>query len=189
MIAEAVDEVRPKIVEKNPEMAPADLEAVAHAVGVGAVVFANVVPQRDRDVDFDLDKVTSLSGDSGPYLQYTLARCWNIERKAGEVVDGAADWSLLSHDAEWAVARKLLEFGEHVARAAVNCEPHVVAHYLLDLAGEFSRWYSLGNDDATLRVICEDLPTRRARLALVHAVKRTLTRGLAMLGLAEVTRM
>lgn len=189
VIAEAVDEVRPRIAEKNPEMPPAELEAVAHAVGIGAVVFANVVPQRDRDVDFDWEKVTSLSGDSGPYLQYTLARCWNIERKAGELVDGPADWTLLSHDAEWAVARKLLEFGEHVARAAVNCEPHVVAHYLLDLAGEFSRWYTQGNEDASLRVICDDLPTRRARLALVHAVKRTLTRGLAMLGLAEVTRM
>ncbi len=189
VIAEAVDAVRPKIVEKNADMAPADLEAVAHTVGVGAVVFANVVPQRDKDVDFDMDKVTSLSGDSGPYLQYTLARCWNIERKGGETVDGPADWALLRHDAEWAVARKLLEFGEHVARAAVNCEPHVVAHYLLDLAGEFSRWYTLGNDDPPLRVLCEDPDLRRARLALVHAVKRVLTRGLAILGLGEVTRM
>jgi arginyl-tRNA synthetase len=61
--------------------------------------------------------------------------------------------------------------------------------YLLELAGDFSRWYTLGNGDAALRVLCEDRETRRARLALVHAVKRALTRGLSLLGLAEVTRM
>ena len=159
------------------------------ALNVGAVVFANVLPQRDRDVDFDWDKVVSIQGDSGPYLHYTLARCWNIEHKAGEVVDGAADLTRLSHDAEWAVARRLLDFGDYVARAAVGCEPHIVAHYLLELAGDFSRWYTIGNDDPALRVLCEDPATRRARLALVHAVKRALTRGLALLGLGEVRRM
>ncbi|MBK9037310.1 MAG: arginine--tRNA ligase [Myxococcales bacterium] len=189
VIAEAVDRIRAIIVEKNPDLPAAEVEATAQTVGVGAVVFANVLPQRDRDVDFDWDKVVSIQGDSGPYLHYTLARCWNIERKAGEVVDGAADLALLTHDAEWAVARRLLDFGDYVVRAAENCEPHVVAHYLLELAGDFSRWYALGNDDAALRVLCDDLAIRRARLALVHAVKRALTRGLALLGLGEVRRM
>ncbi len=189
VITEAAERVRPTIAANHPDLPAAEVDATAQTVGVGAVVFANVLPQRDRDVDFDWDKVVSIAGDSGPYLHYTLARCWSIERKAGEVVDDAAELTRLTHDAEWAVARRLLDFGDHVARAAAGCEPHVVAHYLLELAGDFSRWYTLGNGDAALRVLCEDRETRRARLALVHAVKRALTRGLALLGLAEVTRM
>ncbi|MEZ4399819.1 MAG: arginine--tRNA ligase [Kofleriaceae bacterium] len=189
VFAEAAERVTAIIRDKNPDLAPADVAAIADVVGVGAVVFANVLPQRDKDIDFDWDKVVSLSGDSGPYLHYTLARCWNIERKAGETVDGDADLALLTHDAEWAVVRRLLGFGDHVARAAAGCEPHVVAHYLLELAGDFSYWYTLGNGDAALRVLCEDVALRRARLALVYAVKRALTRGLALLGLGEVTRM
>lgn len=189
VIDEASERVGPTIAANHPDMSPEELAATTRVVAVGAVVFANVLPQRDRDVDFDWDKVVSITGDSGPYLHYTLARCWSIERKAGETVDGGVDLSRLSHDAEWAVARRLLDFGDHVARAAAGCEPHVVAHYLLELAADFSRWYTLGNGDPALRVLCEDVDTRRARLALVHAVKRTLTRGLALIGLGEVQRM
>ncbi|MBK7070860.1 MAG: arginine--tRNA ligase [Myxococcales bacterium] len=184
VFAEASEQVRPLIAEAQPDMPAAQLDRTAEQIGVGAVVFANVLPQRDKDVEFDWDKVLSLSGDSGPYLQYTLARCWSIHRKAGApALDAAVDVGRLTHDAEWAVARRLLDVGDYVARAADNCEPHVVAHYLLELAGDFSRWYTLGNGDADLRVLCDDADVRAARLALVAAVRTWLTRGLAMLGL------
>jgi len=142
------------------------------------------LPQRDKDIDFDWDKILSLSGDSGPYLQYTVARCWAILRKAGNPPVGEARYELLTHDAEWAVARRLLDFGDHVARAAVSCEPHILAHYLLDLAGDFSRWYTAGNSDASLRVVCEDAELRTARIELVRTTRDALTRGLSILGLS-----
>ena len=184
VFAEAIDEVRPIITAAQPDLAPEVLERTAQQIGIGAVVFANVLPQRDKDVDFDWDKALSLTGDSGPYLQYTVARCHSIERKAGATAAGiAVDYARLTHDAEWAVARRLLELGDHVTRAVDHCEPHVVAHYLLELAGEFSRWYTLGNGDASLRVLCDDLDLRAARLALVQQVRVWLTRGLALLGL------
>ncbi len=184
VFAEASEQVRPLIAEAQPDMPAAQLDRTAEQIGVGAVVFANVLPQRDKDVEFDWDKVLSLSGDSGPYLQYTVARCWSIHRKAGApALEPAIDVGRLTHDAEWAVARRLLDVGDYVARAADNCEPHVVAHYLLELAGDFSRWYTLGNGDAALRVLCDDADVRAARLALVAAVRTWLTRGLAMLGL------
>ena len=184
VFAEAADEVRAKIAEVNPDMPPDQLEQVAREVGIGAVVFANVLPQRDKDVDFDWDKVLSISGDSGPYLQYTHARCASIGRRAGGWPEGVPDLALLTHDLEWAVARRLLDFGDHVARAAAACEPHIVAHYLLDLAGDLSRWYTGGNADASLRVLAEDPATRAARLALVRLTQQTLASGLGMLGLA-----
>ncbi len=188
-IAEA--EVREVIASVNPNL-PADVvDRVAPQIGIGAVVFANLATQREKDIDFDLEKAVSLDGDSGPYIQYSHARCASIARKAGETItsiDGI-DFTKLGHDAEWELAKKLLEFPEIVVRAADNSEPHVVAHYLLSLAGEFSRWYTTGNGDAGLRVLVDDVPTRRARLALVAAVQATLATGLGLLGIAAPDQM
>jgi arginyl-tRNA synthetase len=187
----AQDMVRDQIAIKNPDLPPAVVDDVARKVGIGAIVFANLVPQRDKDIDFDIDNAVSLEGDSGPYLQYSHARCAAILRKAGAPVASTAgvDFALLRHDAEWAVARKLFEFPEIVVRSADAAEPHVICHYLLQLAGEFSRWYTLGNGDASLRVLCDDAGTRQARLALVAAVQAALRDGLAMLGIAAPDQM
>ncbi len=187
VFAEATEGVRARIRAANEAMTDAEVDATARMVGIGAVVFATLAPQRDRDFDFDWEKVLSTEGDSGPYLQYSHARCASILRKAGAPValDDATRAALarLTHDGEWAVARRVLDFGDTVARAAASCEPHILAHYLLDLAGDFSRWYTLGNGDASLRVLCDDPETRRARLALTAAVRTALARGLALLGL------
>src|SRR5213078_4553613 len=183
--------VREVIAENNPEMPPDQVAEVARQVGIGAIVFANLAPQRDKDIDFDIEHAVSLEGDSGPYLQYSHARCASIARKAGGRVtdlDGI-DLGKLAHDAEWAIARRLLEFPESVVRSSESCEPHVICHYLLQLAAEFSRWYTLGNGDAALRVLCDDAATRRARLALVSAVQATLRDGLGMLGIAAPDQM
>jgi arginyl-tRNA synthetase len=183
--------VRTVIAQNNPEMKPELVTEVARQVGIGAIVFANLAPQRDKDIDFDIDHAVSLDGDSGPYLQYSHARCASIARKGGERVTdaGGIDLGKLAHDAEWAVARRLLEFPDAVVRSSEACEPHVIAHYLLQLAAEFSRWYTLGNGDPALRVLCEDAATRRARLALTAAVQATLRDGLAMLGIAAPDQM
>jgi arginyl-tRNA synthetase len=182
----AEDEVRDKISNELP----AELhDKVARQVGIGAVIFGNLAPQREKDLDFDLDKAVSLDGDSGPYLQYSHARCASILRKAGEPVSADVDFGKLAHDAEWAVAKRLFDFPDVVVRATDACEPHVICHYLLELAGEFSRWYTAGNTDASLRVLVDDLDTRRARLALVGAVQATLREGLSLLGIAAPDQM
>ncbi len=183
--------VRDVIAENNPSMG-ADLVAdVARQVGIGAIVFANLAPQRDKDIDFDIDHAVSLEGDSGPYLQYSHARCASLARKAGDRVTDleGIDLGRLTHDAEWAIARRLLEFPDAVVRSSEACEPHVICHQLLQLAAEFSRWYTLGNSDPALRVVCDDLVTRRARLALAAAVQATLRDGLAMLGIVAPDQM
>jgi len=185
--------VRARIRDVNPDLDAAIVDDVAPKVGIGAVVFANLQTQRDKDVDFELEKATSLDGDSGPYIQMSHARCASIMRKAKVTITRAdiddVDLTKLTHDAEWAVAKKLLELPEIVVRAADNSEPHGVAHYLLQLAGEFSRWYTQGNGDPSLRVLCEDAPTRRARLALVAGVQAAFATGLALLGMHAPPQM
>lgn len=209
VVAEAETRVRALLAEIHPELTGDALAKTASEVGTGAVVFANLASQRDKDVAFDWDRVIALQGDSGPYLQYSHARCAAIMRKAGNeppaTVDltphslsgsaarpgtaGAIDYATLTHDNEWAVARKLLAFPGAVVAATPKCEPHIICHYLLELAGEFSRWYTAGNGDAALRVLCDDVSTRRARLALVAAVKAVLREGLSLLGIAAPDQM
>lgn len=187
---EAADEIAGRIKTGDGGVAEADVPAIAHMVGTGAVVFANLVTQREKDVDFEWDKVLSTEGDSGPYLQYSHARCAAIQRKAGQAPAApAAAAALLTTDAEWAVARRLLDFGGVVARAGASCEPHLVCHYLLELAGDFSRWYTAGNGDAALRVLCDDPALRAARLTLVAATQAALASGLALLGLGAPAQM
>jgi arginyl-tRNA synthetase len=189
VVAEAETRVRALLADINPELAGPELEHVARVVGTGAVVFANLVSQRDKDVTFKWDRVTALQGDSGPYIQYSHARCASIMRKAGGRRDAAVDYTKLAHDNEWAVARKLLDWPSAVVAATPKCEPHIICHYLLELSGEFSRWYTAGNGDAALRVLCDDLPTRDARLALVAAVQAVLAEGLSLLGLEAPDHM
>jgi arginyl-tRNA synthetase len=183
--------VRAKIAEINPTMPHTLVEEVARQVGIGAIVFANLAPQRDKDIDFDIEHAVELEGDSGPYLQYSHARCASIGRKAGETVTSieGIDLSRLTTDLEWAIARRLLDFPDTVVRSSEACEPHVICHYLLQLSAEFSRWYTAGNSDTSLRILCDDPSTRRARLALTAATQVTLRDGLAMLGIVAPSEM
>jgi arginyl-tRNA synthetase len=195
------DEIRALIVEREQKaeaegkrvkkLPPELLDVVSRQVGIGSMVFANLSAQREKDIDFDLDKATNFSGDSGAYLQYSHARCASIQREAGETITSleGVDFSLLAHDAEWAVAKRLLDMPDIVVRAGDACEPHVVAHYLLDLAGEFSRWYTLGNGDKSLRVINDNPALQKARLALTAGVQAALATGLRLLGMAAPDQM
>ena len=189
VIGEAESRTRALLAEINPELTGAPLDLIANQIGKGAVIFANLTSQRDKDVEFEWDRVIALQGDSGPYLQYSHARCASIVKKAGTAVSTNVDFAKLATDAEWAVARRLLEFPSSVVAATPKCEPHVICHYLLALAGDFSRWYTAGNGTSSLRVLCDDMPTRAARLALVAAVQAVMAEGLSLLGLATPDQM
>ncbi len=164
-----------------------DVADTAQKVGIGAVMFANLMSQREKDVDFDWEKVMATDGDSGVYLQYAHARCASILRKAGHDTDGqAVDLTKLTAPGEWTLARRILDYADMAVRAGNNAEPHIICHYLLELAGDFSRFYTAGNGDPGLRVLCDDLVTQHARLALTAATKRVLGHGMALLGLRPV---
>jgi arginyl-tRNA synthetase len=185
-LREATDRSRDRVREENPEMDAAALERTARAVGIGAVVFANLVSQREKDVDFEWEDVLSTKGDSGPYVQYAHARCSSVLAKAGvsSVAELAeSDPAALTSDLEWALARGLTEYADAVVKATESNEPHFVSRYLLDLCATYSRWYTAGNTDTALRVLVDEPATRQARLALLAATRRVLADGLALLGL------
>jgi arginyl-tRNA synthetase len=192
LLQEAAERARERVREKNPDMPEAELAATSRTVGVGAVVFANLVSQRDKDVDFDWESVLSTEGDTGPYVQYAHARCSSVLAKAGQVSLAelaGADPAPLTGEPEWAVARLLPELADVVAKAAEQAEPHQLSRYLLDLGAAFARWYTAGNNDESLRILCPDPDTRRARLALLATTRATLRTGLALLGLGAPDAM
>ncbi len=197
LLRDVLDEAKARALAKMAEpgspsaqMPLAQAVVLAEQIGTGAVLFANLVTQREKDVDFEWDRALAAEGDSGVYLQYSHARCASIMRKASASPTNDVDHALLVADAEWAVAKRLLDFGDIVARAGAACEPHLIAHYLLDLAAEFSRWYNAGSGDPSLKVVRpDDLPLQGARIALAGALQKTMATGLSLLGIAAPDQM
>jgi arginyl-tRNA synthetase len=169
------------------------LREVVDEVGQGPVRFMMLYRKNDAPLDFDFAKVTEQSRDNPVfYVQYAHARASSVLRNVGEAFpdldleEGAlagADLSLLKDEAETALIRRIAQFPRLVEAAALAHEPHRIAFYLYDLAGDFHGLWNRGKDLPQLRFIYEsDRELTRARVALVAATKRVLASGLGILG-------
>ncbi len=164
------------INQKNPDLA--DKEEVASAVGVGAVVFHDLSNNRIKDVNFMWDEVLNFDGNTGPYVQYTYARCFGIlEKASAEGISGKGELCL-TDDTEAALIKTLKVFPEKVEQARSDLEPSVIARYLLDVCADYNRFY---HDCPVLRA--EDEKVKNTRVALVKATSIVLNNGLALIGL------
>lgn len=176
----AIELVRQVIEEKNPDLK--DREAVAKAVGIGAIVFNDLKNGRVKDVLFDWEQVLNFDGETGPYTQYTHARLCSIARKAGKKVDIAKlDYS--KFEEAGTLLALLGRFPKAVADAAANYEPSTLTSYVLDVAQTANRFYK------EHRVIGEAPPVEVARLAVVDAARTVLANGLRLLGIQAPTEM
>jgi len=186
VLTDAEEIVRGVIEEKNPDLANRD--EVARQVGVGAIIFSVLATRRVKDVNITLADILNFEGHTGPYVQYTHARCASIIRRAGGVPSGA-DLTKLDHPEEWEVAKMVGTFPDKLALAARDAEPSIIAQYLLSLCEAFSRYYNLGNEDPALKVLTEDPEVSAARLVLVAGVRSVLERGLWLLGIQAPEEM
>ncbi len=174
IFAEAIEKTTQIINEKNPDLE--DKEEVAKAVGVGAIIFNDLSNNRIRDVDFNWKEALSFEGNTGPYVQYTHARCESILEKSGVEINSAE--LVLSDDAEISLIKTLNLFPEKIVQARNELEPSVISRYLLEVCATFNRFY---HDCPVLKV--EDLTIKNTRLALVCATKNVLKNGLRLIGL------
>lgn len=174
------------------------LRDVVEQAGADVTRFVMLTRKNDAPLDFDFDKVLEQSKDNPVfYVQYANARVNSVLRKAREagidVSEAAlqgADLSVLTHEAELAMAKKIAEWPRLVEIAARNNEPHRVAFYLYELASEFHGLWNRGNDDTTLRFVQEgDVATSQAKIALARSVSVVISSGLAILGVTPVEEM
>ncbi|WP_428924665.1 arginine--tRNA ligase [Marinibacterium sp. SX1] len=174
------------------------LRDVVDQVGPDVTRFVMLTRKNDAPLDFDFDKVLEQSRENPVfYVQYAHARVNSVLRRAteaGVACDDAAlagaDLARLDHEAELGLARKLSEWPRLVEIAARTNEPHRVAFYLYELAGDFHALWNKGNDEPGLRFLQEDDPaTSQSKLALARAVAVVISAGLGILGVTPADEM
>lgn len=182
-------------VAKKPEGLEHDAEEqaqLAEAVGLGAVAFNYLCRSNTKEFHFSWEEALSFQGDTGPYVQYAVARINGIEQRAkaegiqeyqGAIEGLAQVAALLKEDAAYQLVQLLGRFQEVVERAAEEYEPYHVSNYILDLSKTFSHAYR------SLRVLGEPGPVASARLTLFIAVREVLKKGLYLVGVPVVERM
>ncbi|MHA6261652.1 arginine--tRNA ligase [Arenibacterium sp. CAU 1754] len=174
------------------------LRDVVDQVGPDVTRFVMLTRKNDAPLDFDFDKVLEQSRENPVfYVQYAHARVMSVLRRAAEAgiaaddgVIAAADLSGIEHEAELNVAKKLAEWPRLVEIAARTHEPHRVAFYLYELAGDFHALWNRGNDVPSLRFLQEgDVATSQSKMALARAVSVVISAGLGILGVTPAQEM
>lgn len=176
ILLEAISKIKEIIDEKNPDLP--DKEETAKKIGVGAVLFNDLYNQRIKDVSFKWEKLLNFDGETGPYVQYTYARCASILRKVDDfVVGNEIDYSLITDQESMDLLKEISRFPKIVKDAADKYEPSVVARFSVDVAQAFNKFYNAN------RINVEDANVRNARVTLVHLTKKTIKDALLLLGI------
>ena len=213
LLQEGVDRARGILdeVDASSRFDAAELDAVAEAVGIGAVKYADLSTARDSAYLFDWDRMISFRGNTGPYLQYATARIRSIFRRADAGAAGAADAEnaeltgetpsglrpsgaaeaaaraagvTITAGPERALALRLLGFGAALTQLGETAEPHRLCTFLFDVASLFTTFYE---ECPVLKA--EPASLRASRLALCALTLDALTLGLTLLGVPIPDRM
>jgi arginyl-tRNA synthetase len=182
LLDEAEERAYKIVSEKSAELPEAQRKEIARVIGLGAVKYADLLPNRQSDYIFSWDKMLALQGNTAPYLVYAYARIKSIFRKA-ESGNLKAEIKLAAPE-ELALAKHLLNFGLTLEAAAEELRPNYLCNYLFELAGKFTSFYE---NCPVLKA--DDAATRNSRLALCDLTARVLKQGLETLGIETVEQM
>ena len=188
-LADLLDETEERafkiVSEKNPELPEAQRREIARVVGLGAVKYADLLPNRQSDYVFSWDKMLALQGNTAPYLQYAYTRIRSIFRKMGETsnIEHRTSNIELAATEEIALAKHLLNFGLTLESVAEEYRPNFLCNYLYELAGKFTSFYE------NCPVLKAEDATRASRLTLCDLTARVLKQGLEVLGIETVEQM
>jgi arginyl-tRNA synthetase len=162
------------------------LREVVEEVGADAARFNFVSRAADSHMDFDIELAKRQSAENPVYyVQYAHARIAGIVAQASDRFEdwSAGDVSLLTHEAELALIRKMLRLPELIESIAATLEPHQIPYYAIELATAFHDFYE------KCRVLTDDDALSMARLKLVSAAKLVLARALGLMGMSAPERM
>ena len=184
----AIEKTREIIEEKNPNIE--NLEEITSQVGIGAVVFNELSNNRIKDYTFKWDQILNFDGETGPYVQYTHARCASLLRKAGEEIVAKAqdpknvDFALLAKsDSAYELTKLIYAFPGVVEQAGEKYEPSIITRHIIDIAQCFNKFY---HDE---HIIVDDEVQKISKIALVIATKRVIATGIGLLGMKAPERM
>jgi len=186
LLDEAQERALNIVTAKNPALSEAERREIARVVGLGAVKYADLLPNRQSDYVFSWDKMLALHGNTAPYLQYAYARIRSIFRKGAiEASAIGAQLPVLSLAApeEIALAKHLLNFGLTLEGAAEEYRLNFICNYLYELAGRFTAFYE------NCPVLKAGPEERACRLALCDLTARVLKQGLDVLGIEVLEQM
>jgi len=190
-----LSDVIEKAIEKAGEIANKSLigkdlpkeekEEMIKEVAIGAIKFNDLSSDPKKDVIFDWDRVMSLEGDSGPYLQYTYARAQSVLRKTKVVEQKNVDYNeavaALKSPEEIALLKEFYKFEEKIIEASERFSPAVIAEYLLLVARKYNEFYG------KYRII--DQPEEIYRIFLTKVTANIMATGLKILGIKPIERM
>jgi arginyl-tRNA synthetase len=186
LLDEAVERARAEVEDRldsrlrDDDLDEADVERIAHQVGIGAVRYDIVAKQPTKSITFEWERALDFEAQSAPYVQYVHARCCGIldeAAKEGLSVPASVEVAALDTDAERDLIREVARFPAVIESAAESLEPHQVATYTRRLAEAFNVFY---RECPVLSA--EDSEVRAARLALVAAARHAVANALGVLG-------
>ncbi|WP_110026527.1 arginine--tRNA ligase [Mangrovibacter plantisponsor] len=183
LLDEALERARKLVSEKNPDMPADELNALANAVGIGAVKYADLSKNRTTDYVFDWDNMLAFEGNTAPYMQYAYTRVLSVFRKAGIDEQSITAPVVIGNERESVLAARLLQLEETLAVVVRDGTPHVMCAYLYDVAGLFSAFYE------HCPILSAEQPVRDSRLQLARLTAKVLKIGLDTLGIETVERM
>lgn len=175
----AVEKSLQVITEKSPDLE--NKKEIAEQVGVGAVIFSVLYNNRIKDIVFNYDKVLNFDGETGPYVQYTHARCCSVLAKG--TLGREKDFSALDNEESVEVVKLLDTFPDAVREAADKREPCVLSRHIVELAKAYNKFY------LAHRIINAPEGAKNVRLMLTSAVRQVIKNGLTLLGMGAPEKM
>ena len=175
----AVEKSLQVITEKSPDLE--NKKEIADQVGVGAVIFSVLYNNRIKDIVFNYDKVLNFDGETGPYVQYTHARCCSVLAKG--TLGREKDFSALDNEESVEVVKLLDTFPDAVREAADKREPCVLSRHIVELAKAYNKFY------LAHRIINAPEGAKNVRLMLTSAVRQVIKNGLTLLGMGAPEKM
>jgi arginyl-tRNA synthetase len=192
-LADLLDEAQERafrvVSDKSPELPEEQRQEIARVIGLGAIKYADLLPNRQSDYVFSWDKMLALHGNTAVYLLYAYARIRSIFRKGNLE---SSDQSLVTNHQspinlaapqELAIAKHLLNFGLVLEAVAEEYRPNFLCNYLYELAGHFTAFFE------NCPVLKAEPEIRASRLLLIDLTAKVLKQGLSVLGINTLEQM